>query len=102
MTTEMQSIDLEPGATARPAGLMATALRRLRRDPVSIFAFSLWKFPRMCATYPAVTPSSTMARKSPVTTPERIRPIRQNLWCNSENHRRTAEEYILLIRGSSK
>lgn len=43
MTTDMQSIDLEPlsGTGARPAGLRATALRRLRRDPVSIFAFSL-------------------------------------------------------------
>jgi len=43
MTTDMQSIDLEPLSSAgvRPAGLRATALRRLRRDPVSIFAFSL-------------------------------------------------------------
>lgn len=40
MTIDMQSIDLEPVA-ARPAGLRATALRRLRRDPVAIFAFSL-------------------------------------------------------------
>jgi ABC-type dipeptide/oligopeptide/nickel transport system permease subunit len=44
MTADMQVIELEPGApsgTPRPAGLRATALRRLRRDPVSIFAFSL-------------------------------------------------------------
>jgi ABC-type dipeptide/oligopeptide/nickel transport system permease subunit len=43
MTTDMQSIDLEPLSStgARPAGLRATALRRLRRDPVAIFAFSL-------------------------------------------------------------
>ncbi|MGO8960378.1 MAG: hypothetical protein ACLQFR_23855 [Streptosporangiaceae bacterium] len=40
MTIDMQGIDLEPGA-ARPAGLRATALRRLRHDPVSIFAASL-------------------------------------------------------------
>ncbi len=40
MTIDMQTIDREPAA-ARPAGLGATALRRLRRDPVSIFAFSL-------------------------------------------------------------
>ncbi|MGN6681751.1 MAG: ABC transporter permease [Streptosporangiaceae bacterium] len=43
MTTDMQSIELEPLSStgARPAGLRATALRRLRRDPVAIFAFSL-------------------------------------------------------------
>jgi peptide/nickel transport system permease protein len=44
MTADMQAIELEPhgsAGTARPAGLRATALRRLRRDPVSIFAFSL-------------------------------------------------------------
>ena len=40
MTAGIQAIDTEPGA-ARPAGLRATALRRLRRDPVAIFAFSL-------------------------------------------------------------
>lgn len=40
MTIELQTIDLEPGA-ARPAGLRATALRRLRRDPVAVFAFCL-------------------------------------------------------------
>jgi peptide/nickel transport system permease protein len=38
VTTEIQAIDVEPGA---PAGLRATALRRLRRDPVAVFAFSL-------------------------------------------------------------
>jgi peptide/nickel transport system permease protein len=37
----MQGIDLEPAGAVRPAGLRATALRRLRRDPVSMFAFSL-------------------------------------------------------------
>ena len=43
----MQDINLEPGGSsgssgvARPAGLRATALRRLRRDPVAVFAFSL-------------------------------------------------------------
>jgi peptide/nickel transport system permease protein len=43
MTADMQAIELEPhgSGTARPVGLRATALRRLRRDPVSIFAFSL-------------------------------------------------------------
>ncbi len=44
MTADMQAIELEPhgsAGTARQAGLRATALRRLRRDPVSIFAFSL-------------------------------------------------------------
>jgi ABC-type antimicrobial peptide transport system permease subunit len=40
MTAGIQAIDTGPGA-ARPAGLRATALRRLRRDPVAIFAFSL-------------------------------------------------------------
>ena len=40
MTTSMQPIDLEP-ATARPAGLRATAIRRLRRDKVALFAFVL-------------------------------------------------------------
>ncbi len=40
MTAGIQAIDTDPGA-ARPAGLRATALRRLRRDPVAIFAFSL-------------------------------------------------------------
>ena len=34
MTAGIQAIDTEPGA-ARPAGLRATALRRLRRDPVA-------------------------------------------------------------------
>jgi ABC-type dipeptide/oligopeptide/nickel transport system permease subunit len=38
MTTGIQAVDLE---APRPAGLRATALRRLRHDPVSIFAFSL-------------------------------------------------------------
>jgi peptide/nickel transport system permease protein len=41
MTADMQAIELEPGTGAQPAGLGRTALRRLRRDPVSIFAFSL-------------------------------------------------------------
>ena len=42
MTTDMQAIDLQPsGPAARPAGLRATAWRRLRRDPVSMFALSL-------------------------------------------------------------
>ncbi len=38
MTTSMQAIELEPGGqgTARPAGLRATALRRLRRDQVAL------------------------------------------------------------------
>ena len=40
MTIDMQAIDLEPGGP-RPHGLRATALRRLRHDPVSIFAFSV-------------------------------------------------------------
>ena len=40
MTIDMQAIDLEP-VGPRPAGLRATALRRLRHDPVSIFAFSV-------------------------------------------------------------
>ena len=34
MTAGIQAIDTDPGA-ARPAGLRATALRRLRRDPVA-------------------------------------------------------------------
>jgi len=41
MTSSIQSVGTDPGAAARPAGLRATALRRLRRDPVAIFAFSL-------------------------------------------------------------
>jgi peptide/nickel transport system permease protein len=44
MTSSMQSIDLEQGSQqgpVRPTGMRATALRRLRRDPVAIFAFSL-------------------------------------------------------------
>jgi peptide/nickel transport system permease protein len=46
MTTDIQAIDLEPGGTgagsgARPAGLGATAWRRLRRDPVAMFALGL-------------------------------------------------------------
>ena len=40
MTTEMQTVGTAPTPTA-PRGLGATALRRLRHDPVSIFAFSL-------------------------------------------------------------
>jgi ABC-type dipeptide/oligopeptide/nickel transport system permease subunit len=40
MTIDMQGIELE-AAAVRPAGLRATVLRRLRHDPVSIFAFSL-------------------------------------------------------------
>jgi ABC-type dipeptide/oligopeptide/nickel transport system permease subunit len=40
MTTEMQTVGSGPQAAA-PRGLGATALRRLRHDPVSIFAFSL-------------------------------------------------------------
>jgi len=39
MTTGIQAVEL--GAPTRPAGLRATALRRLRHDPVSIFAFCL-------------------------------------------------------------
>jgi ABC-type dipeptide/oligopeptide/nickel transport system permease subunit len=34
-------LDASPPVTARPAGLRATALRRLRHDPASIFAFCL-------------------------------------------------------------
>src|SRR5580704_2717254 len=43
MTSSMQSIELEPGGqgAGRPAGLRATALRRLRRDKVALFAFGL-------------------------------------------------------------
>jgi peptide/nickel transport system permease protein len=44
MTSSMQSIDLDQGSQqgpVRPTGMRATALRRLRRDPVAIFAFSL-------------------------------------------------------------
>jgi ABC-type dipeptide/oligopeptide/nickel transport system permease subunit len=41
MTAGLQGVDIEPTGGARPAGLRATALRRLRHDPVSIFAFSL-------------------------------------------------------------
>jgi hypothetical protein len=44
VTSSMQSIDLDPSAQqggARPAGLRATALRRLRRDKVALFAFTL-------------------------------------------------------------
>jgi ABC-type dipeptide/oligopeptide/nickel transport system permease subunit len=40
MTTEMQTVGSAP-TSAAPRGLGTTALRRLRRDPVSIFAFSL-------------------------------------------------------------
>lgn len=40
MTTEMQTVGTAP-TPAAPRGLGATALRRLRHDPVSIFAFSL-------------------------------------------------------------
>ncbi len=44
MTSSMQSIDLDQGGqqgSGQPSGMRATALRRLRRDPVAIFAFSL-------------------------------------------------------------
>src|SRR5271154_5751252 len=42
MTSSMQSIDVDHGQpSARPAGMRATALRRLRRDPGAIFAFCL-------------------------------------------------------------
>jgi peptide/nickel transport system permease protein len=44
MTIDMQGIEVDPAGQltgARPAGLMVTALRRLRHDPVSVFAFSL-------------------------------------------------------------
>ena len=44
MTIDMQGIEVDPAGQvtgARPAGLMVTALRRLRRDPISVFAFSL-------------------------------------------------------------
>ncbi|HET7015854.1 MAG TPA: ABC transporter permease [Streptosporangiaceae bacterium] len=44
MTTDMQALGGAPDAFAgagKPSGLRATALRRLRRDPVSIAAFSL-------------------------------------------------------------
>ena len=44
MTIDMQAIEVDPAGQvtgARPAGLMRTALRRLRRDPISVLAFSL-------------------------------------------------------------
>jgi peptide/nickel transport system permease protein len=44
MTSSMQSIDLDQGSQQGAGGLRgmrATALRRLRRDPVAIFAFSV-------------------------------------------------------------
>jgi ABC-type dipeptide/oligopeptide/nickel transport system permease subunit len=41
MTTDMQGIDLEPDRSQAPAGLRTTALRRLRRDPVSMVAFGI-------------------------------------------------------------
>jgi peptide/nickel transport system permease protein len=44
VTSSMQSIDMDPSAQqggARPAGLRATAVRRLRRDKVALFAFTL-------------------------------------------------------------
>ena len=42
MTSSMQSIDVDHGpGWRRPAGMRAIALRRLRRDPVALFAFGL-------------------------------------------------------------
>jgi ABC-type dipeptide/oligopeptide/nickel transport system permease subunit len=41
MTVDMQAIEREQAGRGRPAGLRATALRRLRRDPAAMFAAGL-------------------------------------------------------------